>query len=113
MKEITWHSGDLPEDIHSMRAADYLDGIRRPKFDELSAAMIQAVKSDTHAFEGDLYLMHCPMVYGQTGADWIQDTDQLLNPYFGAEMLTCGTVQQNLTSHEGHNHGASDEGEKR
>lgn len=110
MMEITGHSGSLPELIHSMVAAEDLDGIRRPKFDELSAAMIQAVKSDTHAFEGDLYLMHCPMVYGQTGADWIQNTDQLLNPYFGSQMLTCGDVKENLTDHAGHGHGTSDEG---
>lgn len=109
MMEITGHSGSLPELIHSMLAAEDLDGIRRPKFDELSAAMIQAVKSDTHAFEGDLYLMHCPMVYGQTGADWIQDTDQLLNPYFGSQMLTCGEVKGNLTDHAGHGHGAREE----
>jgi Cu(I)/Ag(I) efflux system membrane fusion protein len=106
--EITGHTGAIPELIHSMLAADDLEGIRRPKFDELSSAMIQAVRSDTHAFEGDLYLMHCPMVYGQTGADWIQSTEQLLNPYFGSQMLTCGNVQSNLTSHEGHNHGAQE-----
>lgn len=109
MMEITGHSGKLPELIHSMLAAEDLDEIRRPKFDELSAAMIEAVKSDPHSFSGDLFLMNCPMVYGQTGADWIQSTDQLLNPYFGAQMLTCGDVKENLTDHAGHGHGAREE----
>jgi Cu(I)/Ag(I) efflux system membrane fusion protein len=24
------------------------------------------------------------------GGDWLQDDDELLNPYFGSEMLRCG-----------------------
>lgn len=104
MMEITGHSGPLPELLHTMLAADTLDALRKPHFDTLSTAMIEAVKGDSHAFEGDLYQMHCPMVYGATGADWIQASEDLKNPYFGATMLTCGEVKENLTSHDGHGH---------
>ena len=31
----------------------------------------------------------CPMV-PDGGADWLQSTGDLLNPYFGGEMLRCG-----------------------
>jgi Cu(I)/Ag(I) efflux system membrane fusion protein len=31
----------------------------------------------------------CPMVPGG-GGDWLQHDDELLNPYFGSEMLRCG-----------------------
>ncbi len=104
MMEITGHTGLLPELFHAMLSAETLDTVRKPHFDTLSTAMIAAVKADSHAFEGDVYQMHCPMVYGATGADWLQTTDDLQNPYFGSMMLTCGEVMQNLTSHEGHNH---------
>ncbi len=104
MMEITGHAGQLPDLIHAMMAAETLDEIRKPHFDSLSNAMINAVRTDSHAFEGDLYRMHCPMVYGSIGADWLQGTDQLRNPYFGSMMLTCGEVKGNLTSHEDHNH---------
>lgn len=104
MMEITGHSGPLPELLHTMLAADSLDSMRKPHFDALSTALIESVKADSHAFEGDLYQMHCPMVYGSTGADWIQASEDLKNPYFGATMLTCGEVKENLTSHDGHGH---------
>lgn len=32
---------------------------------------------------------YCPMVPGG-GGDWLQHDDELLNPYFGSEMLRCG-----------------------
>jgi Cu(I)/Ag(I) efflux system membrane fusion protein len=73
-----------------MLAADSLDTIRRPHFETLSNALIEAVESNPNSFETDLYLMHCPMVYGDRGASWLQAEDSLLNPYFGAMMLRCG-----------------------
>jgi len=37
------------------------------------------------------YQMFCPMVKGGSG-DWLQPNDDLRNPYFGSQMLTCGDV---------------------
>lgn len=37
------------------------------------------------------YHMFCPMVKGG-GGDWIQQTPELRNPYFGSQMLTCGEL---------------------
>ncbi|MDF1811274.1 MAG: efflux RND transporter periplasmic adaptor subunit [Verrucomicrobiales bacterium] len=41
--------------------------------------------------------MHCPMAFNDTGASWFQPGGELLNPYFGAEMLRCGTVEDTLS----------------
>jgi Cu(I)/Ag(I) efflux system membrane fusion protein len=90
MMQATGHEGDIPDLIHAMLAADSLDTIRRPHFETLSNALIEAVESNPNSFETDLYLMHCPMVYGDRGASWLQAEDSLLNPYFGAMMLRCG-----------------------
>lgn len=97
MMQITGHQGALPDLIHTMLAADSLDGIRKPHFETLSKALIDAVKAHPNAVEQDLFIMNCPMVYGERGADWLQDNDQLLNPYFGAMMLRCGELQETLT----------------
>jgi len=35
---------------------------------------------------------HCPMVPGKEG-DWVQTSQSILNPYFGKQMLTCGTIK--------------------
>jgi len=32
------------------------------------------------------------MVYQDRGADWLQPTDDLRNPYYGAMMLQCGST---------------------
>ena len=97
MMAITGHSGSLPEMLHNMLAADDLEGMRKPHFETLSMAMIAAVKDTPERFDQDFYIMHCPMVYGDRGADWLQATDQLRNPYFGATMLKCGEVKEELT----------------
>lgn len=96
LMEITGHDGELPDLLHIMLEADSLDALRKPHFETLSNAMISAAKSDPESFEGDLYIMHCPMVYGKHGADWLQTDEKLLNPYFGARMLRCGKMKENL-----------------
>ncbi|WP_309399021.1 efflux RND transporter periplasmic adaptor subunit [Cerasicoccus maritimus] len=65
---------------------------RANNIDALSESLIALVQ--TFKWRGDepLYLMHCPMVYGDTGARWLQNTPDVTNPYFGPDMLTCGEV---------------------
>jgi Cu(I)/Ag(I) efflux system membrane fusion protein len=43
-----------------------------------------------------LYLVHCPMAFGNSGADWLQADKSVANPYFGASMLRCGSVKSEL-----------------
>lgn len=98
MMDITGHNGPLPDLIHHMLGAEDLDTMRRPSFEVLSNALIAAVEQDPEAFPGSLLQMHCPMVYPDRGADWIQDTEPLQNPYFGAMMLQCGEVRGALNA---------------
>lgn len=39
-----------------------------------------------------LYLVRCGMAFGGKGAEWIQGSEQVANPYFGAEMRSCGSI---------------------
>lgn len=41
-----------------------------------------------------LYHDHCPMARDNQGALWISELKEVKNPYFGADMLTCGTVEE-------------------
>jgi membrane fusion protein, copper/silver efflux system len=43
-----------------------------------------------------LYRAHCPMAFGNQGADWLQADRAIANPYFGARMLTCGEIRGQL-----------------
>lgn len=92
MMGITGHSGEAADLIHKMLAADSLEAIRRPHFETLSQHIITAVEASPETWDTPLYRMHCPMVYGDHGADWLQNHSELLNPYFGAMMLHCGTA---------------------
>lgn len=41
-----------------------------------------------------VYLQYCPMADDDKGAYWLSGERQVLNPYFGTAMLTCGEVKQ-------------------
>jgi len=110
MMSVSGHHGSLAALIHAMLDAEDLDGMRRPYFDQLSQAFINAAKAHPGQLENPVYQMHCPMVYPGRGADWLQSDDDLLNPYFGAMMLRCGEMTATLgEAHHEHEMGGEDE----
>ena len=62
--------------------------VARDQFYAHSQAMITLAEAGYH--HGDLHLMFCPMARRGEGAYWLQEQDELLNPYFGSRMLRCG-----------------------
>ena len=103
MMAITGHSGSLPEMLHNMLAAETLGAFRIPHFEMLSNALISAAKANPETFDSDLFVMHCPMANDNQGADWLQSTQPLQNPYFGEMMLKCGEVKEELTTKDTEN----------
>jgi len=43
-----------------------------------------------------LYQDFCPMADDGKGAIWISETKEIKNPYYGAQMLTCGSLKKTL-----------------
>lgn len=43
-----------------------------------------------------LYQDHCPMYNEGKGAIWISETKEIKNPYYGSQMLTCGSLKKTL-----------------
>lgn len=43
-----------------------------------------------------LYWQYCPMAFNDQGAYWVSQENIIRNPYFGSEMLECGTVEDSL-----------------
>lgn len=72
----------------------------RNLFKSLSDYTIGRILENDGVGEDHIRLVHCPMAFDFTGADWLQATGEVRNPYFGAEMLTCGTVKQEWPSHD-------------
>jgi hypothetical protein len=43
-----------------------------------------------------LYQDYCPMADDGKGAIWISEIKEIKNPYYGSNMLTCGSVKKTL-----------------
>ncbi|WDQ18083.1 efflux RND transporter periplasmic adaptor subunit [Rhodopirellula sp. P2] len=68
----------------------------RKAFRPVSHAMLRAatiVRGKSTATK--LVHMYCPMVPGG-GGDWMQPEGELVNPYWGSEMLSCGEVVRDM-----------------
>lgn len=65
---------------------------QRSHFSEMSDAIYILAR----AFGGGrpLYHEHCPMAKDNQGAMWISESKEIKNPYFGAQMPNCGTVEE-------------------
>jgi Cu(I)/Ag(I) efflux system membrane fusion protein len=94
--EITGHQSPVAAVLHQMVDAQDLDGVRRPHFETLSNALIQAVKETPAAFSTPLYQINCFMAYPDRGADWLQATETPQNPYLGTYMLNCGVIKETI-----------------
>jgi len=79
-----------------MGDADLISGIAelRTAFHKLSQHVVSRAQNQESGIQQELRLVHCPMAFDFAGADWLQAEADVRNPYFGTEMLTCGTVAQ-------------------
>ncbi len=68
---------------------------QRTAFMGFSKVMIAMTKS-FHPQSGTLYVQYCPMADDNKGANWLSQQEEILNPYFGESMLTCGNVEEEL-----------------
>lgn len=47
-------------------------------------------------FETPVYYQFCPMANGGKGANWLSKENAVKNPYYGAQMMTCGKVVETI-----------------
>lgn len=67
---------------------------QREHFDMLSKDIYDLVK--LLGAGQTLYVEHCPMYNNNKGATWLSTEKEIKNPYYGASMLTCGSVKEEL-----------------
>jgi Cu(I)/Ag(I) efflux system membrane fusion protein len=70
---------------------------RRDAFKPLSDRLIAMIRAHGIDAVGNAYVVHCPAAFGNTGGDWLSTKPEVLNPYYGDRMLTCGTVTDTLS----------------
>jgi membrane fusion protein, copper/silver efflux system len=70
---------------------------QRKYFETLSEALIES--AELFGITIDMvYVQFCPMAFDDKGAYWLSEFEEIKNPYFGDEMLTCGEVTNKISS---------------
>ncbi len=64
----------------------------RSPFRDLSQQMATLLRVFGNPTKDVLRLAFCPMALNNQGAEWIQRSDTIENPYFGASMHSCGAI---------------------
>ncbi|NUQ24561.1 MAG: DUF3347 domain-containing protein [Saprospiraceae bacterium] len=82
-------TADLRKQLEKLTTATDL-AAQRVILEPLSQAVFQLAKD--FGYQTNLYREYCPMAFDNRGAAWLSDSDSIRNPYFGDEMLKCGTV---------------------
>ncbi|MCG6906474.1 MAG: efflux RND transporter periplasmic adaptor subunit [Desulfobacteraceae bacterium] len=88
-------AGELRGHARHVAMADDLQNARQG-FEPLSKAVIQLLVRFGNPLDHPLRLAFCPMAFGNKGALWVQQSADIANAYFGASMLTCGEVRQEV-----------------
>jgi Cu(I)/Ag(I) efflux system membrane fusion protein len=77
-----------------VKSAKALDEIRK-SFLPLSDEMV-GLAENFKPLSSKIYVQHCPMADSNRGADWLSLEENIVNPYFGESMLTCGEVTKTI-----------------
>ncbi len=67
--------------------ADNLDQARE-SMKKVSRALVAILETHETKIQGNYTIIECPMLKEK----WVQDSEEVRNPYFGAKMLTCGNL---------------------
>ncbi len=68
---------------------------QRVHFTALSSDIIALMKH-TDVNSGTLYVQYCPMANDGEGGYWLSAEKEVMNPYYGDEMLNCGEVKETI-----------------
>ncbi|PKQ46412.1 mercury transporter [Confluentibacter flavum] len=68
--------------------------LQRTHFITLSDPMYQILKASKQ--DTSIYYQHCPMANNGKGANWLSKESAIKNPYYGAQMLTCGNTLETI-----------------
>jgi Cu(I)/Ag(I) efflux system membrane fusion protein len=68
----------------------------RAAFATASDQLVEWLKREGNPLASSLRMVHCPMARDGKGANWLQAEAKVKNPYFGSEMLECGSLDKEV-----------------
>lgn len=95
---VKWMSSknDLTELLTKINSSFDLEEYRI-NFQKISGKIIDLTES--FGINKDfVYVQFCPMAFDDKGAYWLSETEEILNPYFGDDMLNCGETKRKISS---------------
>ncbi|MFC4230342.1 DUF3347 domain-containing protein [Parasediminibacterium paludis] len=69
--------------------------IKRQHFQILSDKLFDLARTVQYDNQ-KVYQDHCPMAFGEKGANWLSKSSEIENPYLPKKMLTCGEVTDSI-----------------
>jgi Cu(I)/Ag(I) efflux system membrane fusion protein len=87
--------GRLKKGTDLLTDAKDIEGLRSA-FEPLSIGLAAAVERLGADIKGPVFELYCPMAFDDKGATWLQQDEDIRNPYFGARMFKCGEVKRQL-----------------
>lgn len=82
---------NLDKALTKMKVSADLKSLR-VSFKAFNNEIIPLLKAQKE-FNSTMYVQFCPMADNNTGALWLSTEKEIRNPYFGSQMLQCGTVK--------------------
>ncbi len=83
---------DIRSSLQNIRETQEIEE-QRADFLHLSNALIDILQSFGSG-SITLYQSYCPMANNDEGAYWLSEVEEILNPYYGDAMLSCGEVRK-------------------
>jgi len=87
------HHGSMTEAVKHAERADDIETFRLA-FKKISEQLLTALENQ--GYEGVLYKQYCPMYEG--GSNWISDSEEIANPFYGSQMHNCGETVEKIDS---------------
>ncbi len=84
---------ELKDAVASISVATNIMDARKA-FLNLSNEMIAKTDGLELGNKDALFLAYCPMAFNNTGGHWLQKDKTVNNPYFGSQMLRCGSIKK-------------------
>jgi Cu(I)/Ag(I) efflux system membrane fusion protein len=84
----------LEEELRKAKSTEEIEKMRL-HFRTISEQMILLIKT-FGSIDQTIYLDYCPMANSNHGAEWLSAEKEIKNPYFGASMIGCGEIKQEI-----------------
>jgi Protein of unknown function (DUF3347) len=95
LKEVaTVFAGTISGSAKGLAGEQDIKG-KRKEFEMIADAMWNLTRSVRYGGQ-KVYWQYCPMAFDNKGAYWLSNERDIKNPYFGAQMLNCGSVEDSL-----------------